>query len=71
MSQDKTTAKAKREAQQRGIRYGCHLELEEGMEPDGCVKDCGDEGGCIYARRHRSREACKYWMPVEVGNVQP
>lgn len=59
------TAKAKREAQARGVRYGCHLELNMGEMPDDCVKDYGDNKACIYARRHRTREGCRYWLPVD------
>ncbi len=61
------TAKAKREAQARGVRYGCHIELDEGEQPDNCVKDYGGDRDCIYAQRHRSREACKFWLPIQLG----
>lgn len=59
-----TTAKAKKEAQSAGVKFGCHIELDPGQEPDGCVKDYGDDSACVYAARHRSREACRYWQPV-------
>jgi hypothetical protein len=63
MSQPET-AKAKMAAQAAGVRYGCHVDLAEDEEPDGCVKDIGDDFGCVYARRHKTREACRYWLPV-------
>jgi len=59
------TAKAKREAQAAGVRYGCHVDIAPDEQPDGCVKDDGEAGGCIYARRHRTREGCRYWQPVD------
>jgi hypothetical protein len=64
MNDKQETAKVKRDAQAAGIKYGCHLELDEGMEPDGCVKDYGDNLGCVYATRHKTREGCKYWLRV-------
>ena len=54
------------------VPHGCHvdLDLEEGMEPDGCVLDEGRPDNCIYARRlHREgkdKTACEYWKPIEV-----
>ena len=52
------------------IPHGCHVDLEEGMEPDGCVLDEGRPGNCIYARRlHREgkdKTACEYWQPIQV-----
>lgn len=59
------TAKEKVNQQLAGIKYGCHVELEPGEEPDGCVKDYGADRDCIYASRHKSREGCKYWLPVD------
>lgn len=58
------TAKEKRAHQAEGVKYGCHIELAEGEEPDGCVKDYGADKDCIYAPRHRTREACKFWRPT-------
>jgi hypothetical protein len=58
------TAKAKREAQAQGAKYGCHCDLDPGMSPDGCVKDTSTETDCIYAKRHRTREGCKYWQEI-------
>ena len=54
------------------VPHGCHvdLDLEEGMEPDGCVLDEGRPDNCIYASRlHREgkdKTACEYWKPIEV-----
>ena len=57
------TAHEKTADQARGMKYGCHVEIGVGEMPDDCVKDMGDEDGCIYARRHKTREGCKYWQP--------
>jgi hypothetical protein len=59
------TAKEKMKLQAAGVRFGCHIDLEEGEQPDGCVKDYGAENDCIYARRHRTREGCKFWREVK------
>jgi hypothetical protein len=61
----KITAKQKCVMQREGVKFGCHVELNVGELPDDCVKDYGADGDCIYARRHRTREACKYWQPVD------
>ena len=58
------TAKKKREQQAAGIKYGCHVDLLDGEEPDGCVKDYGSDSDCVYAARHKTREGCRYWQPV-------
>lgn len=60
------TVKQKREDQAHGIKYGCHVELNFGDTPDDCVKDYGGDADCVYAKRHRTREGCKYWQPVDV-----
>jgi hypothetical protein len=65
------SAKAKREAQAAGVRYGCHVDLAPDEQPDDCVKDYGDLDGCNFARRHRTREGCRYWQPVTARNVDP
>jgi len=50
--------------------HGCHCDLEEGMEPDGCVLDEGRPEHCIYAgsllREGKDKTACEYWKPIEV-----
>jgi hypothetical protein len=61
------TAKAKREAQARGVGYGCHVDLAEDESPDGCVIDQGARGDCIYASRHRTREGCAHWRRLKHG----
>ena len=49
--------------------HGCHVDLEDGTEPEGCVLDEGKPMNCIYAMRlHREgkdKTACKYWQPIE------
>jgi len=59
------TAKDKRYLQSQGVRFGCHVDLDHGAEPDGCVKDYGTDKDCIYAKRHRTREGCRYWQPIK------
>lgn len=49
--------------------YGCHVDLEDGMEPDGCVLDQGMPELCVVAQRlHDSGKCktdCQYWRPAE------
>lgn len=47
------------------VRYGCHVDLEPGMEPDGCVIDEGALCNCIYAKEGMRKEQCEYWKIVE------
>jgi hypothetical protein len=60
------TAKAKRAEQAAGIAYGCHVDLAPDEQPDGCVIDDGIRRDCVYAVRHRTREGCKYWLPIQM-----
>ena len=46
------------------LKYGCHCDLEEGMEPDDCVIDHGRISLCIYAKENMRKEQCKYWRIV-------
>jgi hypothetical protein len=52
------------------VPHGCHCDLEEGMEPDGCVLDEGRPEHCIYAgsllREGKDKTACEYWKQIEV-----
>ena len=48
------------------IRYGCHCDLEEGGEPDGCVITEGRIADCVYAKDGMRPEQCKYWRPVSI-----
>jgi hypothetical protein len=60
-----TTAKTKREAQDRGVRFGCYIDIKQTNTPDDdCVLDYGDVKGCPEATRHRSREGCPFWRPI-------
>lgn len=60
------TAVRKRAEQAAGIAYGCHVDLADDETPDGCVIDEGVRADCIYARKHKTREGCAYWRPVQV-----
>lgn len=52
---------AKREP---GKAYGCHCDLDDGMEPDGCVIDSGERHNCIYAKDISVKEQCEYWRVI-------
>jgi hypothetical protein len=46
------------------IKYGCHVDLEPGQQPDGCVIDeerCPD---CIHAKEGMRKEQCRYWRII-------
>ena len=58
------TAGTKRSQQAAGVAYGCHVDLCDGEQPDGCVLDDGNPGGCDYALTRRKRETCQFWQPV-------
>lgn len=47
-----------------GKKYGCHCDLDEGMEPDGCVIDSGERHNCIYAKTIEVKEQCEYWRVI-------
>lgn len=55
--------------------YRCHIDLEEGMEPDDCVLDSGFRDDCFYARRYgdKAREHCGEWKPIQIAKhpLQP
>ena len=52
------------------VPHGCHVDLDNGMKPDGCVLDDGRPENCIYAKRllreGKDKTACEYWQPIEV-----
>lgn len=47
-------------------KYGCHCDLEDHMEPDGCVIDIGNLNDCVYAKRYKSKEQCQYWRTIQI-----
>ena len=58
------------------LAYGCHVDLEPGSHPDGCVIDTGDLADCIYAKEGMRKEQCQYWRVVaapvhQLSEVQP
>jgi hypothetical protein len=61
---------ALRAALAQPVPHGCHVDLEEGMDPDGCVLDEGRPSNCIYARclvrEGKGKTDCEYWQPIEV-----
>lgn len=46
-------------------KWGCHCDLEEGQEPDGCVIDEGRPSECFFAQRllnaGKGRDDCEEW----------
>lgn len=46
------------------VQYGCHVNIEPGIEPDGCVIDEGRLHDCIYAKEGMRKEQCEYWRIV-------
>jgi hypothetical protein len=64
------TITALRAALAEPVPHGCHVDLEEGMDPDGCVLDEGRPSKCIYARslvrEGKGKTDCEYWQPIEV-----
>lgn len=44
--------------------WGCHCDLEEGQDPDGCVLDYGRPQDCVYAGSISTKQQCEYWRPV-------
>lgn len=51
------------------VRFGCHCDLEPGMEPDGCVLDNGRPEDCVHTRsgKVKQREKCEHWQPVKIS----
>jgi hypothetical protein len=45
-------------------RYGCHVDLEPGQEPDDCEILTGSLNNCVYAKEDMRPEQCKYWKPI-------
>jgi hypothetical protein len=52
------------------LHYGCHVDLEQGEVPDGCVIDIGDYNGCIHATKGMRKEQCKYWRIAAQGELE-
>lgn len=48
------------------IRFGCHCDLEDHMEPDNCVILEGRLSDCVYAKEGMRPEQCEYWRPVSI-----
>lgn len=46
------------------VHYGCHVDLEPDIEPDGCVIDTEEFHNCIYAKPGMRKEQCEYWRIV-------
>jgi hypothetical protein len=63
-------ASALRAALAQPVPHGCHVDLDDDMEPDGCVLDEGSPRKCVHAdrllREGKDKTACEYWKPIEV-----
>ena len=46
------------------LLYGCHCDLDPGMEPDECVIESGDLNNCIHAKKGMRKEQCEYWRII-------
>jgi len=53
--------------------YGCHVDLMDDEQPDGCVLDYGKPNDCVYAKRITDKTQCEYWKPIKIvrTGVQP
>lgn len=49
----------------RSIQHGCHVDLEPGEMPDGCVLDEGRPQDCIYAQSGMRKEQCSHWQIIK------
>lgn len=50
--------------------YGCHVDIADGGQPDGCVLDYGTPHDCVFGvfpsgRVRRSKRTCAYWLRIE------
>jgi hypothetical protein len=46
-------------------RWGCHVDLDPGQNPDACVLDTQEPDQCTHARElfgGEGRSGCKYWQ---------
>jgi hypothetical protein len=62
---------AKRSIQIKPIKFGCHCDLEPGMEPDNCVFENGDIEDCVYAMDLQKKgkgnpSDCEFWKTIEL-----
>ena len=53
-----------------GVKYGCHVDLADDEQPDGCVIEYGGHRDCIYAtfpsgRLRRTPRTCRFWKPIK------
>lgn len=49
------------------IRWGCHVDLDPGQQPDECVISSDKHSQCVYARKGMRPEQCEYWKPITPG----
>lgn len=51
-----------------GVEYGCHCDLCDDEDADGCVIDYGSHEDCMFAfingKKRRSRWTCAEWKRV-------
>lgn len=62
------TAEEKHQDRVRGTPYGCHVDLDDDMDPERCVLTDEDydprTSECDLAPRYRIKERCPYWLPI-------
>lgn len=70
--QDKRSgAEKQRDASDRGVKFGCYIDLFDGEQPDGCVHDYGVPEDCAHGPKHRSKWTCPYWAPIDEQPADP
>ena len=55
------------------IKFTCYCDLDDDMEPDGCVLDQHKPEDCIYAAKLRAagkgRNDCAEWRPIDLNRA--
>ena len=66
--------KADERDQEHAGPHGCHVDLEPGQAPDGCVLDDHRPQDCVYARAllrdGKTKLDCEYWKPIQLQQEQ-
>jgi len=53
------------DADKKPIRFGCHIDLAPGEEPDDCVINSGNICDCALANSGMKPEQCEYWREIQ------
>lgn len=47
------------------VKYGCHVDLFDDIDPDGCVIDSDRSlTDCFHAKPGMEKEDCEFWKPI-------